>query len=132
RDAVFGAWKKIQRERLEEALGIEAWWNKKRSGYRGLRSGSEPGDEARNSERDAWSLRVSPRLSDDAVGVKLRLKGTDSYLDHMTFRFSYEVDESHPVFMLKFEDNLRFFDLYYAPDTLKYGDQLGVSLRYSW
>ncbi|MEO1368492.1 MAG: hypothetical protein AAFX50_15065, partial [Acidobacteriota bacterium] len=128
RDAVFSAWKKIQRERLEEALGLEAWWDRKRSRMKG------DGDAGSDGKPDrAMSFRVSPRLSDDSVGVKFRVKGTGSkLLDDLTFRYSYETDDSHPTFRIKFEDRMRLFDLHYAPDTPEFGDRVGFSLRYSW
>ncbi|MEM1180307.1 MAG: hypothetical protein AAGM22_18330 [Acidobacteriota bacterium] len=131
RDAVFSAWKKIQRERLEEALGLEAWWDRKRARYK--QSKADGGEGTEGISDRAWSLRVSPRFSSDSAGVKLRLKGTGSaLLDGLTFRYSYETDESHPIFRLKFEDRMRLFDLHYAPDTPEFGDRVGFSVRYSW
>lgn len=136
RDAVFSAWKKIQRERLEEALGLDAWWNRKRARLRRNLDSDDPAGKGRGGQGEvekAWSLRVSPRFSSDSVGVRLRLRGTgNSLLDGMSFRYTYEMDESYPRFILRFEDRMRYFDVNFAPDTPEFGDRLGISLRYSW
>ena len=132
RNAVFSAWKKIQRERLEEALGLEAWWDRKRAKMR-RNSDGDAGHSSQGETEKAWSLRVSPRFSSDSVGVRMKVRGTgNSFLDGMSFRYTYEMDESYPRFMLRFEDRMRYFDINFAPDTPEHGDRLGISLRYSW
>lgn len=121
-DTVLSAYAKLQREHLEQVLGIDEWLDSKRPiSNRDRQSGS------------SFRLRISPRFSSNYLGVKFRMPYSDvGVLDHLSLRVRYDFEEARPVYMLKFDDQIRFLDLTYEPDTEKFGDLLSLSFRFVW
>ena len=121
---MLGAYYKMQREALEDAIGLEAWWDRRRSNRSSRSLGPRP---------LSYKVRVSPRLSSDYVGLKLRMPYTGTRtLEHLSFQMRYDVDESRPTYSLKFEDDNRFMRLVYEPGTERFGDLASLSVRFVW
>lgn len=122
-DTVLSAYAKIQRENLEDILGVDEWLDRRRP----------RGNRLSTREAPSYRVRVSPRLSSDHVGVKFRMPYSEvGALDHMSFRVRYNFDEARPIYMLKFDDHARFFHFSYEPDTRDRGDLFSLSMRLVW
>ena len=121
-DTVLSAYAKLQREHLEQVLGIDEWLESKR-----------PISEKKRQSGSSFRLRVSPRFSSNYLGVKFRMPYSDlGVLDHLSLRVRYDFEEARPIYMLKFDDQIRFLNLTYEPDTEKFGDLLSLSFRFVW
>lgn len=123
-DTVLSAYAKIQRENLEDLLGVDEWLDRKRPAS--TRKSSRP-------TGPSYKLRISPRLSSDYLGVKFRMPYTGlESLNHLNFRVRYDFDEARPIYMLKFDNHSRFMHFSYEPDTETFGDLFNLSLRFVW
>lgn len=122
-DIVLSAWGKVVRDAFEEALGIEEWWSRTVDRATG---GS-------GRERSPWHLRLSPRVSEDRLALKLRLPHARTGLvRHVSFRVRYDWTEDQVSWILKLDDGPRFVHLGFEPDTLEEGDRLKLSVRLAW
>ncbi|MCG8460487.1 MAG: hypothetical protein MI919_29750 [Holophagales bacterium] len=136
-DAVLSAYTKLARESLEDALGIdelegwlEAKWDSKarRMGY-----GVSRDSEGSRAGIRSFRMRLSPRLSEDYLGLKMRMPYTGlRFFDSLSFRVRYDFDTDNAIFQLKFDDDTRFFHFSYEPDTETLGDELKLSFRLFW
>lgn len=121
-DTVLSAYTKIQRENLEDLLGVDEWLDRKRP----PRTRSKPTTQS-------FRVRVSPRLSSNYLGVKFRMPSSPiDMLDHLSLRVRYDFEEARPIYMLKFDNQERFLHLSYEPGTEKFGDLLSLSVRFVW
>lgn len=125
-DVVLSAYGKLQREALEDALGIDEWWDRKRP-----RSSSD--DRPRMATERSFRVKASPRLSSDYIGVKMKMPYTGSRtVDFLRFHMRYDLDESRPTFGLRFDDQSKYWNLTYEPGTRTFGDLVSLSVRYVW
>lgn len=123
-DAVLSAWGKTVRDAVEEALGLEEWWDRRTT---------RSEEASRGAFRPSWRIRVSPRLSDHSLGLKLRLaEHRASWVRRVSFRVQYDHEDERPRWMLKFDDRERFVELSWEPGTPTHGDLISLSARWSW
>ena len=121
-DTVLSAYTKLQREHLEHVLGVDEWFESKRSSIRRERT-----------RGTSYRVRVSPRLSSEYLGVKFRMPYSDvGLLDHLSFRVRYDFDEARPIYTLKFDDQVRYLNFSYEPNTRDRGDLMSLSVRFAW
>ena len=122
-DTVLSAYAKLQREHLEDVIGLDEWLDRKRP---------ETGSRRDRSET-SYRMRVSPRLSSDYLGVKLRMPYSGlGLLDHLSFQARYDFEEGQSKYLLKFDDRVRYIHLSYEPDNRQRGKLLSLSLRFAW
>ncbi|MCG8459460.1 MAG: hypothetical protein MI919_24545 [Holophagales bacterium] len=134
-DVVLSAYGKLLRETLEDSLGLEAWYDRRRAGWRLSSSPASAGgeDAGASQGRTAFRLRLSPRLSDRYVGLKVRMPATGiAGLDHLSFRARYDFETHEPRYTLKYDDGNRVVFLGYEPDTEVFGDEVRLSVRFLW
>lgn len=130
---VLGAYKKLARESLERAIGLEDWWDAKRRDYRSSFDDDRERGGHRSAGERSWRARVSPRLADDHVGVKMKLPHTGlRFFDHLSFRAYWEIEDDRPTFTLKFDDDIRYLNLDIEPDTEERGDEVRLHFRLLW
>ena len=125
---VLGAYKKLARESLETALGVEEWLD----GMKPQRFRREA-RHRRVVSGNPWKARISPRFADDHVGLKLRMPHTGlMFFDYLSFRAQWEIQDDRPTFELKYDDDVRYWHLNFEPGTEERGDELRLNVRFLW
>ena len=134
KDTVLKTYLKLQREILEESFQIEqrldAWVDRK------LGSDREANRHNLRVDGRSYKMRVSPRVSvgsHDYLGVKLRMPYTGStFFNHLNFRVRHHFDEDRTSFIFKYDADRVYVSMEIEPDLDRYGDQVGITLRFEF
>lgn len=120
-DMVLGAYLKLQRKSLEQALGLDEWLERRRSRFSSDDNGTP-----------SWRPRISPQVdvgSSPFLGVRLSLPRTGRHFwNHLSLRVGHGFEDDGMSYVLKFDDGARHFFLEHETGG-RDGDRLSFNVR---